>query len=95
MKNNKDDKLYSLEVENKAIKAGVIGIILLCTIFFAIETIVLHVQNFAWYSILTLYATIVYFYKAIKMPKKYNWFLCFIWLLATIACIFNYVVHRF
>ena len=84
-----------IEIQNKAVKAGSIGVLALCTIFYLLEVVLLKVQNYGWYSIIALYCTIVYGYKAFKMPKKYNWFLSFIWFLATIACVFNYVIHRF
>ena len=84
-----------LEVQSKAFKAGAIGIILLSTTFYIVELAVLGVQNFGWFSIISLYCAIIYTYKSIRMPKKYHWFLGVIWSLATIACIINYVMHRF
>ena len=91
----KKEKDTELEVQNKAVKAGALGMLLLATTFYIVEIIVLDVQNYGWYALIAFYCAIVFTYKAIKMPKKYSWFLGVIWFLATIACIINYVIHRF
>ena len=92
---NKKDKNYELDVQNKAQKAGIVAVLLLATVFFIVEILVLNTQNYSWYSIIALYCAVVYLYKGIKMPKNNSWFLGAVWLLAAIACIINYIMHRF
>ena len=92
---NKNSKLYEQEIQNKSVRAGVIGILLLSTVFYIVEVVLLKVQNFSWYSIIAAYCAVVFLYRGIKLSHKNDIFLGFIWLLATIACIINYILHRF
>ena len=91
MKNNK----YELEVQNKAVKAGALSMLLLATTFFILEIVFLDSQNYGWYAIISLYCAVVYTFKAIKLPSKNSWFLGALWFLVTIVCVINYVIHRF
>ena len=91
----KKDKITELEVQNKAVKFGVLGIIVMTTTFYILEVALLNCQNYGWYSILAIYCTIIYGYKAIKLKNKSYALISLIWSITTIVCIYNYITHRF
>ena len=94
-KKPENKKLTTLEVQNKAISLGVVVILVLTTIFYILEVTILNCHNYGWYSIIAIYCTLVYGYKAAKLPKKQYWLISFIWFATTIVCIINYITHRF
>ncbi len=97
MKKEKKAKmtLRDLEIQNKAVKLGALGMLVLSTVFYILELVILDCHNYGWYSILSVYCMFVYGYKAYRSPKSSYWFISVIWLLTTVVCIINYVTHRF
>ena len=88
---NKKRDLASIEVENKAIKLSALSILFLVTIYFCLGIIIKGETNYGLYSIISLYCSIFFGYKAIKEKKKINILSSIIWSLVTIILIIQYI----
>lgn len=87
--NNKD--LAEIEIENKAVKFGALSMLLLTTIYYCLEIFIKGETNYGWYSIISVYCTIVFGYKALKDKKSLHIINCIIWFLISILTIFKAV----
>ena len=91
-KENKNRDIYEKEVENKAGTNALVAMIVLTFIYFTYEIMSGKGTNYALYSLLTLYNTVFYGGKAIKLEtrRKLNAFTAIIWGLLTVTLILGY-----
>ncbi len=91
-KENKNKDIYEIEVENKGCKIAVICMLILICIYYCYEIITGKGQNYTLYSLISIYCTILYGYKAIKLEKrrKLHTFCAVLWGLMTIILILQY-----
>lgn len=91
-KENKKKDAYEIEVETQGCKYAAIAMVLLTTVYFCYEMIIGKGQNYTLYSIISIYCSIMYGYKAIKLEKcrKLHAFTSIIWGLMTIILILVY-----
>ena len=96
-KKNKNQELIDLSIETKAIKYGTLGLVILAVGYFTMEIIVTGETNYGWYSLISIYAAIIYIYKAIKLSEKRALFivLAIIYSLITILCTYLYIKDAF
>ncbi len=89
---NKKKDIYELEVEKKGAVAAAISMVILAGIYYCYEILNAKGSNPALYSLITIYCTIVYGFKAAKIEKhrKLNTFTSIVWGLLTIALILDY-----
>ena len=89
---NKKKDIYELEVERTGAVAAAISMVILSSIYYCYEIISAKGSNPALYSLITIYCTIIYGFKAVKVEKhrKLNIFTSIIWGLLTITLILNY-----
>ena len=91
-KENKKKDVYEIEVENKGCKIAVLCMLFLITFYYCYEIIIGKGQNYTLYSLLAIYCTIIYGYKAIKLEKRRKLhILCTVlWGFMTITLILEY-----
>ena len=92
---NKKKDLAGIEVETNAVKWSAFAVVILSTIYFAMEIMVKGKTNYGWYSIIALYNAVFYGYKAIKDKKKLHIFNTIIWAVVAIILIVVYVKDIF
>ena len=86
---NQNKDFYEIEIENKAVKIGALGILLLTTIYFCLEIFINDNTNYGWYSIISLYCALVYGYKGIKIKKGFSIICSIIWMFTSIMFIYT------
>ncbi len=91
-KENKNKDIYALEVENKGATIAAVVMVILAFIYFTYEIMSGKGTNEALYSIITVYNTILFGYRAIKIKeyRKINLATSIIWGLLTITLILSY-----
>ena len=91
-KENKKKDIYAIEVEAKSSQIAGIGMLILASVYFIYEIITGKGQNPAFYSLITIYESILYGYKAIKIHerRKLSLFTSVIWGLLTLMLILEY-----
>lgn len=94
-RDNKNKDYAEFENENKAVKFSAIGIVILSSIYFAMEIFIKGKTNYGWYSIIALYNSIFYGYKAIKDKKKLHIFNGVVWGIVSIILIIIYIQDIF
>lgn len=89
---NKKKDIYELEVERRGAVAAAISMVILSSIYYCYEIISSKGSNPALYSLITIYCTIIYGFKAGKIEKdrKLNIFTSIIWGILTIMLILDY-----
>ena len=89
---NKKKDIYELEVERKGAVVAAISMVILACIYYCYEIISAKGSNPALYSLITIYCSIVYGFKAAKIEnnRKLNIFTAVIWGLLTIMLILDY-----
>lgn len=89
---NKNKDYASIEVANKASTIAGISMVILAALYFSYEIILGKGTNYALYSLLAIYNTILYGYQAIKTSerRKLHVFTAVIWGLLTIGLIISY-----
>ena len=92
---NKNKDLAEIEIENKAVKIGLICSLILITIYYCLEIFIKGEQNNGFYSVLALYCGIIYGYKGLKMKKKFYYFTATIWLVLAVGLIYEYIKNIF
>ena len=68
-KENKKKDVYEIEIESRGCKIAVIAMLILTTIYYCYEIFSAKGQNYALYSLLAVYCTILYGYKGIKYRR--------------------------
>lgn len=91
-KENKKKDIYEIEVDAKACWIGAILMLILALVFYAYEIATGKGTNPAFYSIITIFNTGIYGYKAFKLKKnrKLNAFTAIIWGLLTLILLLSY-----
>lgn len=91
-KDNKNKDMYEKEVEIKAATWAAIAMLILAFIYFTYEIMSGKGTNYALYSLITIYNTILYGGKAIKIERcrKLNTFTAIIWGLLTVTLVLSY-----
>lgn len=91
-KENKKKDVYEIEIDSRAGQYAAISMLLLAFIFFTYEIASGKGSNPAFYSLITLFNTVVYGYKAIKLSnhRKLNAFTSITWGLLTIILLLEY-----
>ena len=91
-KENKNKDVYEIEVENKGCKIAALSMLILISIYYCYEIISGQGQNYTLYSLISIYCTILYGYKAIKLEKRRKLhILCSVlWGFVTIMLILEY-----
>ena len=89
---NKNKDMYAIQVESKACKYAAIALIILATIYYSYEIFSGKGTNPAFYSMISLYCSIIYGIKGAKIEKnrKLNIFTSAIWGVMTIILILEY-----
>ena len=91
-KENKNKDIYAIEIESKACKYAALSLIILATVYYIFEIFSGKGSNPAFYSMISLYCSIVYGAKALKIEKhrKLNATSAIIWGILTIMLILEY-----
>jgi energy-coupling factor transporter transmembrane protein EcfT len=84
--------MYEAEVEKKGAVFAAITMVILATVYYCYEIFTAQGQNYALYSIIAIYCSVLFGYKGIKLEKKrgFNIFCSIVWLLVTILTIVQY-----
>ena len=91
-KENKKKDVYEIQIDAKACEYAAVSMLILAFIFFTYEIASGKGSNPAFYSLITLFNTVIYGYKAIKLSKnrKLNIFTSITWGLLTILLFLEY-----
>ena len=91
-KENKKKDIYAVEVEAKGANYAGICMLILAGIYFCYEILSGKGENVALYSIITIYNSVLYGYKAIKISerRKLSAATSIIWGILTITLILEY-----
>ena len=93
---NKNKDYASIEVSNKGANIAGMVMIILAAIYFSYEIIMGKGTNYALYSLLAIYNSVLYGYKAIKTSEKrgLHAFTAVIWGLLTIGFVISYFMGK-
>ena len=91
-KENKNKDVYEIEVESKGSRIALICMLILITVYYCYEIFTGKGENYTLYSLIALYCSVVYGYKAIKLEKnrKLHIFCSVLWGIVTIMVIYRY-----
>lgn len=91
-KENKNKDMYEIEVENRGGKIAAIAMLLLATIYYCYEIFIGQGENITLYSLITIYCSVIYGYKGIKINKNkwINISSSIIWAILTILLVLEY-----
>ena len=91
-KENKKKDVYEIQVESKGATIAAVVMLLLAFIYYTYEILTAKGTNPALYSIITIYCTVIYGYKAVKIEnhRALNAFTSIIWGILTILLILDY-----
>ncbi len=91
-KENKNKDIYCKEVEAKGATWAAVCMLILASVYFIFEIMSGKGTNPALYSIIAIYDTVLFGYKAIKVEEKrgLNAFTSIIWGLLTITLVLEY-----
>lgn len=91
-KENKKKDVYEIEVERKGAYISALVMLILATVYYCYEIITGKGQNPALYSLITIYCSVIYGYKSIKIEKNrtLNRFTSIIWGILTILLVLHY-----
>ena len=90
--NNKKMNEEELEVSYKGATIAAVTMLILACIYYCYEIFTGRGSNPGFYSLITIYSTILFGYKGIKIEKnrKLNIFTSIIWGILTIMLVFSY-----
>ena len=93
---NKNKDYASIAVSSKGAYLAGLVMIILCAVYFSYEILTGKGTNYALYSLLAIYNTVLYGYQAIKMKEKrgLNIFIAVIWGLLTISLVVAYFMGK-
>ena len=91
-KENKKKDVYKIEVESKGCKIAVLCMVILISFYYCYEIITEKGQNYTLYSLISLYCTVLYGYKGLKLEKRRKLYIfCSVtWGFVTIMLILKY-----
>ena len=89
---NKKKDIYELEIERKGAIIAAVVMLILAAVYYCYEIISGKGTNPALYSIITIYCSVMYGYKAIKLERRRGLyaFTSIIWGILTITLILEY-----
>ena len=95
-KENKSKDMYEIQIENTGCKIAVISMLVLITIYYCYEIFTGKGENYTLYSLISIFCTIVYGYKGIKLKdrKFLHVFCSIIWGILTIILIVKYFMGK-
>ena len=93
---NKNKDYASIAVSNKGAYLAGLVMIILCAVYFSYEILTGKGTNYALYSLLAIYNTVLYGYQAIKSKEKrgLHVFIAVIWGLLTISLVVAYFMGK-
>ena len=93
---NKNKDYASIAVSNKGAYLAGLVMILLCAVYFSYEILTGKGTNYALYSLLAIYNTVLYGYQAIKCKEKrgIHTFTAVIWGVLTILLVISYFMGK-
>ena len=93
---NKNKDYASIAVSNKGAYLAGLVMILLCAVYFSYEILTGKGTNYALYSLLAIYNTVLYGYQAIKSKEKrgIHTFTAVIWGVLTILLVISYFMGK-
>ena len=93
---NKNKDYASIAVSNKGAYLAGLVMILLCAVYFSYEILTGKGTNYALYSLLAIYNTVLYGYQAIKSKEKrgIHTFTAVIWGALTILLVISYFMGK-
>ena len=93
---NKNKDYASIAVSSKGAYLAGLVMIILCAVYFSYEILTGKGTNYALYSLLAIYNTVLYGYQAIKMKEKrgLHVFIAVIWGLLTISLVVAYFMGK-
>ena len=93
---NKNKDYASIAVSNKGAYLAGLVMILLCAVYFSYEILTGKGTNYALYSLLAIYNTVLYGYQAIKSKEKrgIHIFTAVIWGALTILLVISYFMGK-
>lgn len=91
-KENKNKDVYEIDVENKGSKIAGLLMLILATVYYCYEMFIGRGENYSFYSLIALYCTVLYGYKAIKLEKRRTLHIVcsILWFVVTITTIMGY-----
>ena len=81
------------EVEKTGAVIAAVSMVIVSFIYFTLCIVLQGKTNYGWYSMISLYCTVVFGYKAIKLHKKIDIATSIIWLLMFIITAVGYVMN--
>ena len=91
MEKKKKTNQKEVEVEKYGAVIAAVGMVILSFIYFTLCIIIQGETNYGWYSLIALYCTLVFCYKAFKLHKKLDIITALIWLLMFILTAIGYI----
>lgn len=93
---NKNKDYASIAVSNKGAYLAGLVMIILCAVYFSYEILTGKGTNYALYSLLAIYNTVLYGYQAIKSKEKrgIHIFTAVIWGILTISLAISYFMGK-
>ena len=93
---NKNKDYASIAVSSKGAYLAGLVMIILCAVYFSYEILTGKGTNYALYSLLAIYNTVLYGYQAIKSKEKrgLHVFIAVIWGLLTISLVVAYFMGK-
>lgn len=93
---NKNKDYASIAVSNKGAYLAGLVMIILCAVYFSYEILTGKGTNYALYSLLAIYNTVLYGYQAIKSKEKrgLHVFIAVIWGILTISLAISYFTGK-
>ena len=83
--------LEELEVENRAVNYGAIGVLLLTLIFYILEIVLTGKTSNGFYALIAIFSGIIYLYRGIKLMRNSYIVLGILWFLLTGLCVYKYI----
>jgi len=93
---NKNKDYASIAVSSKGAYLAGLVMIILCAVYFSYEILTGKGTNYALYSLLAIYNTVLYGYQAIKSKEKrgLHVFIAVIWGVLTISLVVAYFMGK-
>ena len=91
-KENKKRDIFSFEVEARGATFAAVCMVILAAVYYIYEIVTGRGSNPALYSIITMYNTVIFGYKAIKIEKArtINTITSILWGLMTVILVYSY-----
>lgn len=89
---NKGKDIYALEVESTGVKIASVTMLIMALVYYTYEIMTGKGSNPAFYSLITVYNTVLYGYKAWKIEekRKLSIFTAVVWGILTVMLVLSY-----